>query len=124
MFLEPNQGNQCKGPQPRLTCILRKPLWRESHLGGAASPRPPRYSHPPLLSLVLGSRAKLLHSHFPHFTRSFFNKTTQLTTPLLSTRTGRIRGYAQSATRLCAPGGALFLLHSQQTPLPLSQAIP
>lgn len=33
MFLEPNQRNRCKGSQPRLTCILRKLVWWESHLG-------------------------------------------------------------------------------------------
>lgn len=53
--------------------------------GGAATPWPPRYSHPPLLSSVFSGGAQLLHSHFPHFTRSF---STKQHNSFLSTRTG------------------------------------
>lgn len=118
MFLEPNQVNHCK----RFTYILRKLVWRESHLGVLPHRGPrdiPTHHSFPRPSAV--ARSSSTHTS-PHFTRSFFNKTTQLTTPLLST--GRIPGYAQSATRLCAPGSALHVLASQQTTLPLSQTIP
>lgn len=49
----------------------------------------------------------------------FFQQNNTTHHPLPSTRTGRIRGYAQSASRLCAPGSALRVPASQQTPLTL-----
>lgn len=92
--------------------------------GGAATPWPLRYSHPPLFSSVLSSDAQFLHSHFPALHKVPFQQNNTTHYPLPRTRTGRIRGYAQSATRLCAPGSALLVLASQQTPLPLSQTVP
>lgn len=51
--------------------------------GGVASPWPPRYSHPPLLSSALSSGAQLLHSHFPALHKVLFqqNNTTHQPPP-------------------------------------------
>lgn len=104
MFLDPNQGNHCKGPRPRLTCILRKLVWRESLLGVLPHRGPcdiPTHHSFPQSSAV--TRRSSTHIS-PHFTRSLFNKTTQLTPPSPATAPAGSRATPSPPPGFAHPG--------------------
>lgn len=117
MFPESNRENHSKGT-PAATHMKLGNIGAEGEpFGGASTPWPPRCPHPLLLSLVPSGRTQLHPSELsPH--RPFSTKQHNSPPPPQHSHR-RIRGYAQSASRLCAPGSALRVPASQQTPLTL-----